>query len=360
MPNHHYASARHYKRWADNKNKVCVLSEDYITPFNPPTSYWNNDDRKTYFRKIGLKSNYSLNQENEDEVTGIEKAGHSLIDSILQESAIPNNTDIDSIYRLIALFISNNPTLRDNMKSAFEHNMNEMMAAIQAEFQSSIPPPMMHIKSINEVASASLDIANNHLYPYIKENFRFQLLWSHPQKSFITSEIPIILAPSINNRSLFAFMCQVPKFEFYYKNGAFSSLEIDSDNEGKIKLSFVSPETLLDAPESSKAFSKYFSSFNISLIYFPISPQFALYGVNTNPECKGINNPFPSVPAMLHQNQVLELNSWVFSFISDRPKTKAVSNNYRILEQSVNYYNSNPTTGPQWIRSEPQMIYPSN
>ena len=358
MPDHHYASARHYKRWADDKNTVCVLREDYITPFNPPT-YWNNNDRKTYFRDIGLKSNYSLNKKNEDEVTEIEKAGHSLIDSILQESAIPNNTDIDSIYRLIALFISNNPILRNKLKSALEHNMNEMMAAIQAEFQSSIPPPVMQIKSINEVASASLDIANNHLYPYIKENFRFQLLWSHPQQSFITSEIPIILVPSINNRSLFAFICKVPKFEFYHKNGALSRLEIDSGNEGKTKLSLISPKTF-DELESSIAFSEYFLSFNISLIYFPISPQFALYGVNTNPEYKGIHNPFPSVPAMLHQNQVLELNSWVFSFISDRPKTKAVSNNYRILEQSVNYYNSNPTTGPQLIKSEPQTIYPSN
>ena len=359
MPQYHYVSARHYKRWADNKNTVCVLSQDHITPFNPPTSYWNNNDKKTYFRDIGVKSNYSLNKENEDEITGIEKAGHSLIDSILQESTIPNKKELDPLYRLISLFISNNPTLRDNLKSAFEHNMNEMMAAIQAEFQSSIPPPVMQIKSINEVADASLDIANNHLYPYIKENFRFQLLWSHPQKSFITSEIPIILAPSINNRFLFAFICKVPKFEFYHKNGALSRLEIDSDNEGKMKLSFISPKTF-DEPESSKAFSKYFSSFNISLIYFPISPQFTLYGINTNPEYKGIINPFPSVPTMLHQDQVLELNSWVFSFISDHPKTKAVSNNYRILERSVSYYNSKTTTGPQWIKGEPQTIYPSN
>ncbi len=355
MSQDHYVSARHSKRWADEKNKVCVLSEDYITPFNPPISYWNNNDRKTYFRDIGAKSNYSLNKENEEEVTNIEKTGHNLIDSILQESAIPNNIDIDSVYRLIALFISNNPTLRESMKSAFEHNMDQIMAAIQAEFQSSISPPAMLIKSINELASASLDITNNHLYPYIKENFRFQLLWSHPQKSFITSEIPVILVPSINNPHLFGFKCKVSKFEFYYENGAISILEIDSDNEGKMDLTLISTKTL-DDPVSAKAFSKYYSIFNISLIYFPISPQFALYGINTNPEYNEIIHRFPFVPAMLHQDQVLELNAWVFSFISDHSKTKAISNNYRILEQSVSYHNSKTTPGPQWVKGEPQTI----
>ena len=359
MSQDHYASARHYKRWGDDKNKVCVLREDRITPFNPPIDYWNDNDRKTYFRAAGVKSNYSLTPENEREITKMEKAGHNLINSILQQATIPNNIDIDSIYRLIALFISNNPTLRESMKSALEYNMNQLMEAIQAEFQSPIAPPDMLIKSVNQLASASLDITNNHLYPYIKENFRFELLWSHPQRSFITSEIPVILVPSINNQYLFGFGCKVSKFEFYYENGAISILEINSDNEGKMNLTFSDQKTS-DEPVRSKAFADYYSSFNIGLIYFPISPQFALYGINMNPEYNGIINPFPSVPAMLHRDQVLELNSWVFSFISGNSKIKAISSNYRILEQSVNYHNSKTTAGPQWKNEGPITMQQPN
>ena len=46
MAKHHYVSNRYLKKWADNKDQVCVLSQQYITPFKTPTTYWNDDNKK--------------------------------------------------------------------------------------------------------------------------------------------------------------------------------------------------------------------------------------------------------------------------------------------------------------------------
>ena len=278
MPDHHYASARHYKRWADDKNRVCVLREDYITPFNPPTSYWNNNDRKTYFRDIGLKSNYSLNQENEDEVTAIEKPGHDIIDSILKNKVLPDEVDLDPIYKLIALFVSNNPTFRGGIKNALNKNREKIIAALQTLTE---PPDqkeffMAAIKSINPLSDISLQIADETLYPHIRENFRFRLLVSHPKKSFITSEIPVILIVPSNNHPLFNIGWRITKFTWFYENGAMGELKINLNNEGQIEgFSLSCPEPsneYVPLPKAHFSYQYHILEFNIHQIYFPISP----------------------------------------------------------------------------------------
>ncbi|MCY4553991.1 MAG: hypothetical protein OXC79_09980, partial [Candidatus Poribacteria bacterium] len=92
-----------------------------------------------------------------------------------------------------------------------------------------------------------------------------------------------------------------------------------------------------------------FSEINIHQIYFPISPQLALHGVNTEYPYNEPNLLPHNIFLMLSKNETLELNSWVLSYIFDHSKTKAVGSNYGILEQSAIYYNSKNTAGPRYI-----------
>ena len=154
--------------------------------------------KKTATSNIAVKNNYSFTEENENKVTAIETKGNDIIESILKNKVFPNEVELDPLYKLIALFLSNNPTFRGGIKNVLNKNRENIIAALQA----SITPQdereffMAEIKDINPLSDISLEIADKTLYPYIKENFRFRLLRSHPKKSFITSDIPVILIAS--------------------------------------------------------------------------------------------------------------------------------------------------------------------
>ena len=348
MPKYHYVSRRYYKPWADNARRVCVLSQQHITPFKTP-AYWNDDSKKTLTSNIAVKNNYSFTEENENKITAIEESGHDIIESILKNKVLPNEVELDPLYKLIALFLSNNPTFRGGIKDALNKNRENIIAALQALIapQDEREFFMAEIKDINPLSDISLEIANETLYPYIKENFRFRLLMSHPKKSFITSEIPVILISPSNNHPIFNIGWRITKFTWYYENGAMGSLEVNYlSNEGIIEgFTLRSPDSF-DEPTQSSAHVSYeyhFLELNIHQIYFPISPQLALHGVNTK---YGYNEPNL---LMLSENQTLEFNSWGLSHISDYSKTKAMGGNYGILEQSAIYHNSKNTTGPQYI-----------
>ncbi len=347
MPKYHYVSRRYYKPWTDNALRVCVLPQQYIMPFKTP-SYWNDDNKKTLTSNIAVKNNYSFTEENENKITAIEESGHDIIESILKNKVLPNKIGIDPLYKLIALFLSNNPTFRGGIKNALNENRENIIAALQA----SITPQdkreffMAEIKNVNPLSDTSLQIADEALYPHIKENFRFHLLRSHPKKSFITSETPVILISPSNNHPIFNIGWRITKFTWFYENGAMGSLEVNLNNEGKIKGFTLRCPDSFDEPTQSTAHISceyHFLELNIHQIYFPISPQLALHGVNTK---YGYNEP---ILLMLSENQTLEFNSWGLSHISDYSKTKAVGGNYGILEQSAIYHNSKNTTGPRYI-----------
>ena len=322
-------------------------------PFKPPI-YWNDDNKKTATSNIAVIKNYSFTEENEDKVTTIETEGHDIIESILKNTVIPNDVELNSLYRLIALFLSNNPTFRGYIKNAFEKNIGNIMAALAA-CQEKIEP---HVKRkislaatnfMNSLAPVSLQTANELLYPYIKENFRFQLLKSNPKKTFITSDIPVILIPPSNNHFLFKILWRIKEFTWYYENGAVASLEVNLNNEDKIdSFSLLHPNepNFLNKPIESSYISYEYncSEINICHIYFPISPQLALHGINTEYAI------LPHSPlVILSENETLERNSWVLSYISDHSKTKAVGSNYEILEHSAIYHNSKNTIGPRLV-----------
>ena len=135
MPKYHYVSRRYYKPWADNARRVCVLSQQHITPFKTPT-YWNDDNKKTPTSNIAVKSNYSFTEENENKVTSIETKGNDIIESILKNKVLPNEVEIDPLYKLSALFLSNNPTFRGGIKCTaigfLDHTLKEDCATIQS------------------------------------------------------------------------------------------------------------------------------------------------------------------------------------------------------------------------------------
>ena len=349
MPKHHYTSKRYYKPWIDNENKVCVLPQQCIMPFKRPI-YWNDDSKKTATSNIAVKKNYSFTKVNENKVTAIETEGHDIIESILTNKVLPNNVKLNPLYRLIALFLSNNPTFRGGIKKALEKNVENIIALLVGP-QEKIEPYISIAATdfMNSLAPVSLQIADVSLYPYIKEKFRFRLLMSHPKKSFITSDIPVILIPPSNNYPVFNSVWRIKKFTWYYENGAVASLEVNLNNEDRIK-SFTLLHPDPDEPNLLNKSIKYSnidyeyncSEINIQHIYFPISPQLALHGVN--PEYAML--PHTSL-AMLSENETLEFNSWVLSYISDHSKTKAVGSNYEILEQSAIYHNSKNTIVPR-------------
>ena len=347
MPKYHYVSRRYYKPWTDNALRVCVLPQQYIMPFITPT-YWNDDSKKTATSDIAVKNNYSFTEENENKVTAIETKGNDIIESILKNKVLPNEVELDPLYKLIALFLSNNLTFRGEIKNALNKNRENIIAALQALItpQDKREFFMAEIKDINPLSDISLKIADETLYPYIKENFRFRLLMSHPKKSFITSDIPVILISPSNNHPIFNIGWRIKKFTWYYENGAMGSLEVNLNNEGKIKGFTLHHPNSFDEPTQSHGHISYeyhFLELNIHQIYLPISPQLALHGVNTK---YGYNEPNL---LMLSENQTLEFNSWGLSYISDYSKTKAVGGNYGILEQSAIYHNSKNTTGPRYI-----------
>ena len=181
MPKHHYVSRRYYKPWTDNARRVCVLSQQYITPFKTP-AYWNDDGKKTATSDIAVKSNYSFTEENENKVTAIETKGNDIIESILKNKVFPNEVELDPLYKLIALFLSNNRTFRGGIKNTLNKNRENIIAELQALIapQDEREFFMAEIKDINPLSDISLEIAGKTLYPYIKENFRFRLLRSHP------------------------------------------------------------------------------------------------------------------------------------------------------------------------------------
>ncbi len=352
MPYHHYVSRRYYKTWADNKNSVCILPQQCIIPFKTPT-YWNDNSIRTQISNIAGDSNYSFDSVYEKKVTEIEKEGFDVIEPILNNTVNPNDVSLDPVCKLISLFISNNPVFRDGIKNALNKNRENLIAVLKKsiELQDDKEFFMAAINKVNRLAPISLQIANELLYPYIKENFRFQLLKSNPKKSFITSDIPVILIPPSNNHSLWNILWGIKKFTWFYENGAMASLEVNLNNENRIKsLTLLHPDpdnpNFIDEPIKSSDISYEYncSEINIHHIYFPISPQLALYGVNTEYTIR-LHNPL----VMLSENETLELNSWILNYISDHSKTKAVGSNYRILEQSAIYHNSKNTTGPRQI-----------
>lgn len=353
MPNHHYASKRYQKPWADNNKKVCVLPQAYITPFKRPT-YWNDNSKKTPTEDIAVIGNYSFTQENEDKITAIEQEGNDIIESLLKNNVFPNQVDLEPLYHLIVLFWCNNPTSRESMKNALNRNREQIIAALKEGigYEGNREFFMRELNSIKPLASLSLQIADM-IVPYLKGNFRFQLLASHPKQSFITSDIPTILIPPSNNHTLFSCLWRITKFTWYYENGAMGQLEINLNNQGQIEgctLSGPEPSNeYVPLPNAHFSYQFYISELNIHKIYFPISPQLALYGVNTKYPYNQADI-FPSNSfLMLSQNETLELNSWVLNYISDHPKTKAIGSNYGILEQSAIYYNSQNRTGPRLI-----------
>lgn len=347
MPKHHYVSRRYYKPWTDNKNSVCILPQQCIMPFKTPT-YWNDNNKRTQTSDIAVASNYSFHSEYENQVTAIEKEGHKIIESILKNKVLPNEVALDPIYELIALFLSNNPTFREGIKNALNKNRGNIIAALQTLItpQDKREFFMAAINKMNPLAPISLQIANELLYPYMKENFRFCLLKSNPKKSFITSDIPVILISPSNNQPLFNILWRIKKFTWYYKNGSMTTLEVNLNNRGLIEGFTVCSPNSFDEPIQPGYMSYEYncSEINIHKIYFPISPQLILHGVNTEYAILP-HNTF----VMLSENETLERNSWVLSYISDHSKTKAVGSDYRILEQSAIYHNSKNTAGPRYI-----------
>lgn len=348
MTKHHYTSRRHYKRWADDKNSVCILPQEYITPFKRPI-YWNDDNKRTQISNIAVASNYSFDSEYENKVTEIEKEGFDVIESIQKNKVIPNEVSLDPLCKLISLFISNNPVFRGGIKNALNKNLENLIAALKEStgLQDDREFFIAAINKINRLAPVSLQIANELLYPYIKENFRFQLMKSNPKKSFITSDIPVILIPPSNNHPLFNILWEYEKFAWFYENGAMGMLEVNYNNEGiKEGCTLYSPNSFDEPilPHGESLYRYYCSEINIHQIYFPISPQLALHGINTEYTISPHNTLI-----MLSKNETLAYNSWILSYISDHSKTKAVGSNYKILEQSAIYYNSKNTTCPQYI-----------
>ena len=168
--------------------------------------------------------------------------------------------------------------------------------------------------------------------------------------------MPVILIPSINNHFMFSCFWRITNFTWFYENGAMGQLQINLNNQGEIKgYNLHHPESFdeneyVPLPNAHVSYEFHISEINIRNIYFPISPQLALYGVNTKYPCNQ-SDIFPrNIFLMLSQNETLELNSWVLSYISDHSKTKAIGSNYRILEQSAIYYNSENKTGPRSIQ----------
>ena len=352
MPKHHYTSKRHYIPWTDNKTSVCVLPQQCIIPFQTPT-YWNDNSKRTQTSDVAVASNYSFNSEYENEITEIEEKGYDVIKSILKNKVIPNQVFLAPLCKLISLFISNNPVFRGEIKNALKKNEENIIAVLKEEIapQDDNEFFIASIKGMNPLSPVSLQIANDLLYPYIKENFRFQLLKSNPKKSFITSDIPVILIPPSNNHPLWHILWGIKKFTWYYKNGAVASLEVNLNNEDRIKsLTLLHPDpnepNLLNKPIESVNIDYEYncSEINIHHIYFPISPQLALHGVNTEYAIR-----FHNLLVMLSENETLERNSWILSYISDHSKTKAVGGNYEILEQSAIYHNSKNISGPRYI-----------
>ena len=350
MPYHHYASRRYYKTWADNKNSVCILPQQCIIPFKTPT-YWNDNSIRTQISNIAGDSNYSFDSVYEKKVTEIEKEGFDVIEPILNNKVNPNDVSLDPVCKLISLFISNNPVFRDGIKNALNKNRENIIAALKKsiELQDDKEFLMAAINKVNRLAPISLQIANELLYPYIKENFRFQLLKSNPKKYFITSDIPVILMPPNNNHRLFNILWRIEKFAWFYENGAMGTLEVNLNNEGIIEGCTLCAPNSFDEPilpRGDISYKYYCSEINIHHIYFPISPQLALHGVNTEYAILPHN-----ILLMLSENETLECNSWVLSYISDHSKTKAVGSNYEILERSAIYHNSKNTTAPRYISS---------
>lgn len=332
----HYVSNRHLKKWADNNFKVCVLPQEYIMPFKTPI-YWNDNSKKTATSDIAVMKNYSFTQENEDKVTAIEKKAYDdIIKSILKNKVLPNEAKLDPLYKLIALFLSNNPTFRKGIRDALNKNRENIIAALQALITSEDQREffMAEIKNINPLSDISLEIADQTFYRLIKENFRFRLLMSHPKKSFITSDVPVILIPPKNNQIIFNIAWRITKFTWYYENGAMGVLEVNLNNEGMIEgFNLYTPKSFAEPIQSSGHISWEYRLLedNIDQIYFPISPQFALLGIsNMLP-----HNPF----VMLSENETLKLNSSVLSYISNHSKTIGVGSNYKILEQSAIFLN---------------------
>ena len=356
--NDHYVSNRYLKKWADNKDRVCVLRQQDIMPFKTP-GYWNDNSKKTATSNIAVMKNYSFTQENENKVTAIEMEGHDIIESILKNKALPNEVDLDPIYKLIALFLSNNPTFRGGIKSALNKNRENIIAALQAltEPQDEREFFMAAIRNISPLSDISLQIAGETLYPYMKkENFRFRLLRSDSQKSFITSDMSVVLIPPSNNHCLFNIKWRIQKFTWFYENGAMATLEVNLNNEGIIEGFTLCHPNSLDEPIQSAyiSYGYYFSELNIHQIYFPISPQLALHGINTKYAYNEPNLLSHNIFLMLSQNETLEFNSWVLSYISDHSKAKAIGSNYGILEQSAIYHNSKNTTGPRYTILSPK------
>ena len=128
-------------------------------------------------------------------------------------------------------------------------------------------------------------------------------------------------------------------------------LKINLNNEGQIEgCTVYCPQSFNEYIPSTNAHCSYqfhIYEINIHKIYFPISPQLALYGVNTKYPYNQSDISPHSIFLMLSKNETLELNSWVLSYISDHSNTKAIGTNYEILEQSAIYYNLQNTTGPR-------------
>ena len=100
-------------------------------PFITPT-YWNDDSKKTATSDIAVKNNYSFTEENENKVTAIETKGNDIIESILKNKVLPNEVELDPLYKLIALFLSNNLTFRGEIKNALNKNRENIIVALQA------------------------------------------------------------------------------------------------------------------------------------------------------------------------------------------------------------------------------------
>ena len=99
------------------------------------------------------------------------------------------------------------------MKNALNRNREQIIAALKEciGYQGDREFFMRPLNNVNPLASVSLQIADM-IVPYMKENFRFQLLASAPKKSFITSDVPVILIPPSNKHFIFSCLWRITKF----------------------------------------------------------------------------------------------------------------------------------------------------
>lgn len=338
----HFVSQRYMDKWANNE-QVFVL-------FNPPKYTNENAPIKTNINNIAVQNNYNSTQENEDEVTKIELGGLSIVDNILNNKSIPNSSELNPLYRLIALFLFNNPIFRQGSRDAIIKSIEQILKACVSHIntenpnlQERIAPEKIILNpkqiALKELTNVSLQIANNNLYPYIKENFRFKLLWAHREVSFITSEIPVLCMPPSNNyQDMFKVLFRTTEVASFYENGSMATIKPQIDSKGYITgvkmihpKSFLFDEGYIPINEEI-AYEYLISKLNIYNIYFPISPQLALFGINTKMRPDFF---FFNISNLMTKNDTLNFNAWMLNNISNHTGMKAISNNPEILKQSA-------------------------